>query len=86
MTPPPRGRSSQSADSFLLDRLRKRRRTRARNKRKRVGKLALVVLIGTLLFLVVSSFTGAAIFMNSCDLNSLKPVEVGQNSFVFAAD
>jgi penicillin-binding protein 1A len=86
MTPPPRGRTSQSADSFLLDRLRKRRRTRARNKRKRVGKLALGVLIGTLLFLVVSSFTGAAIFMNSCDLNSLKPVEVGQNSFVFAAD
>jgi penicillin-binding protein 1A len=86
MTPPPRGRSSHSADSFLLDRLRKRRRTRARNKRKRVGKLALGALIGTLLFLVVSSFTGAAIFMNSCDLNSLKPVEVGQNSFVFAAD
>ena len=86
MTPPPRGRSSQSADAFLLDRLRKRRRTRARNKRKRVGKLALGALIGTLLFLVVSSFTGAAIFMNSCDLNSLKPVEVGQNSFVFAAD
>ncbi|MDX6369328.1 MAG: penicillin-binding protein [Gaiellaceae bacterium] len=86
MTPPPRGRSSQSSDSFLLDRLRKRRRTRARNKRKRVGKLALGALIGTLLFLVVSSFTGAAIFMNSCDLNSLKPVEVGQNSFVFAAD
>jgi penicillin-binding protein 1A len=86
MTPPPRGRSPQPADSFLLDRLRKRRRTRARNKRKRVGKLALGVLIGTLLFLVVSSFTGAAIFMNSCDLNSLKPVEVGQNSFVFAAD
>jgi penicillin-binding protein 1A len=86
MTPPPRGRSSQSADSFLVDRLRKRRRTRARNKRKRVGKLALGALIGTVLFLVVSSFTGAAIFMNSCDLDSLKPVEVGQNSFVFAAD
>ena len=44
------------------------------------------LLIGTALFLVISSFTGAAVFLNSCDLNSLKPVEVGQNSFVFAAD
>jgi penicillin-binding protein 1A len=44
------------------------------------------VLIGTVLFLVVSSFTGAAVWMNSCDLDTLNPVEVGQNSFVFAAD
>jgi penicillin-binding protein 1A len=44
------------------------------------------VLLGTVLFLVVSSFTGAAVWMNSCDLDTLNPVEVGQNSFVFAAD
>ena len=40
----------------------------------------------TLVFLAVSSFTGAAVFMSSCDLDSLKPVEVGENSFVYAAD
>jgi penicillin-binding protein 1A len=39
-----------------------------------------------LLALVVSGFTGAAVWMNSCDLNSLRPVDVGQNSFVYAAD
>ena len=86
MTPPPRGRRPQSSDAFLLERLRKRRRDRVRNRRKRLGKVMMGLLIGTALFLVVSSFTGAAIFLNSCDLNSLKPVEVGQNSFVFAAD
>ena len=86
MTPPPRGRRQQSSDAFLLERLRKRRRDRVRNRRKRLGKIMMGVLIGTVLFLVVSSFTGAAVFLNSCDLNSLKPVEVGQNSFVFAAD
>src|SRR4029077_5692946 len=86
MTPPPRGRRPQSSDAFLLERLRKRRRARGRSRRKRLGKVMTGLLIGTALFLVISSFTGAAIFLNSCDLNSLKPVEGGQNSFVFAAD
>jgi penicillin-binding protein 1A len=85
MTPPPRGGRSQS-DTFLLDRLRKRRRKRVKNRRKRLGKLVSGAVIGTALFLVVSSFTGAAVWMNSCDLDTLNPVEVGQNSFIFAAD
>ena len=85
MTPPPRGQRSQS-DAFLLERLRKRRRQRVKNRRKRLGKLVSGVLIGTVLFLVVSSFTGAAVWMNSCNLDSLNPVEVGENSFIFAAD
>ena len=84
MPPPRRGRSQP--DTFLLDRLRKRRRKRVKSRRKRVGKLVSGVFIGTVLFLVVSSFTGAAVWMNSCDLDTLNPVEVGQNSFVFAAD
>jgi penicillin-binding protein 1A len=85
MTPPSRGRQSQS-DAFLLERLRKRRRQRVKKRQKKLGKLVSGALIGTVLFLVVSSFTGAAVWMNSCDLQSLNPVEVGQNSFVFAAD
>jgi len=71
VTPPGRGARSQS-DTFLLDRLRKRRRQRAKNRRKRFGKLVSGALIGTTLFLVVSSFTGAAVWMNSCNLDSLK--------------
>jgi penicillin-binding protein 1A len=85
MTPPPRRGRAQS-DAFLLDRLRKRRRKRVKSRRKKVGKIVSGVLIGTVLFLVVSSFTGAAVWMNSCNLDTLNPVEVGQNSFVFAAD
>ncbi len=85
MTPPPRGRRSQS-DALLLERLRKRRRQRVKNRRKRFGRLVGGAGIGFLLFLVISSFTGAAIWMSSCNLNSLEPVEVGQNSFIYAAD
>jgi penicillin-binding protein 1A len=86
MSPQSRGRRRQAPDPILLQRLRKRRRERIRNRRRRSGRLVLGILLGTLVFLVVSSFTGAAIFMSSCDLDSLKPVEVGENSFVYAAD
>jgi penicillin-binding protein 1A len=40
-----------------------------------------------MLFLLLGGgFTGAAVWMSSCDLKTLRPVEVGQNSFIFAAD
>src|SRR5213075_1306576 len=42
--------------------------------------------LAVLLVLVVTGFTGAALWMSSCKLNDLKPVDVGQNSFVYAAD
>jgi penicillin-binding protein 1A len=87
MTPPPRGpRPRHQLDPLLASRLRKRHRERRKNRRKRLGRVLAAGVIGTLLVLVVSGFTGAAIWMASCDLNSLKPVEVGQNSFVYAAD
>ena len=87
MSPQQRGRRPRPApDPILLQRLRKRRRERVRNRRRRSGRLALGILLGTLIFLVISSFTGAAVFMSSCDLDTLKPVEVGENSFVYAAD
>jgi penicillin-binding protein 1A len=66
--------------------MRRRQRLRRKNKRKHVGRVVAAAVIGLLLVLVVSGFTGAAIWMSSCNLNSLKPVEVGQNSFVYAAD
>ena len=86
MTPPPRGRRSAQPDPLLASRLRRKHRIRRRSRRQRVSRLVVAGVIGTLLVLVVSGFTGAAIWMSSCDLNSLKPVEVGQNSFVYAAD
>src|SRR6266851_1096042 len=72
--------------SSAEQRERKLRRQRVRNRRKRFGRLVSGALIGTALFLVVSSFTGAAVWMSSCNLDSLNPVDVGENSFVFAAD
>lgn len=86
MTPSRRGPRAQQPDPLFASRIRKRHRDRRKNRRKRIGRIITFGVLGTLIVLVVSGFTGAAIWMSSCDLNSLKPVEVGQNSFVYAAD
>jgi penicillin-binding protein 1A len=86
VSPSSRGRARQPADP--VDGLRRRHRRRARSKarHKRVTRIVLVLLIGLLLVLVGGGFTGAAVWMSSCDLKTLRPVQVGQNSFIFAAD
>jgi penicillin-binding protein 1A len=86
MTPPPRGRGRGREPDQLLATIRRKRRERVRRHRKRVAHFVAGTAIGVLLILVVSGFTGAAVWMSSCDLNSLRPVDVGQNSFVYAAD
>ncbi len=86
MTPPPRGRGRGREPDQLLAHIRRKRRERVRNHRRRVAHFVAGTAIAVVLILVVSGFTGAAVWMSSCDLNSLRPVDVGQNSFVYAAD
>jgi penicillin-binding protein 1A len=88
MSPSSRGRGVRrpSADPLLERRLRKRRRERTKARRRRFARFVVGGSIAVLLVLVASGFTGAAVWMSSCSLNSLRPVEVGQNSFIFAAD
>jgi penicillin-binding protein 1A len=86
VTPPPRGRGRGREPDQLLAHIRRKRRERVRKHRKRVAHFVAGTALAILLALVVSGFTGAAVWMNSCDLNSLRPVDVGQNSFVYAAD
>jgi len=84
MTPPPRGRGREPDP--VLAAIRRKRRERTKRHRKRFGHLVAGGALVTLLVLVITGFTGAAVWMSSCDLNSLRPVDVGQNSFVYAAD
>ena len=49
--------------------------------------LLLGLLLGVPIVLLLTLTVGAtAVFGSSCDLNALRPVAVGQNSFVYAAD
>jgi penicillin-binding protein 1A len=70
----------------------RRRRRRQRQKREKIASrrfailVALVLVLGTIATFVAATVTGAAGILNNCDLNSLKPVAIGANSFVYAAD
>jgi penicillin-binding protein 1A len=86
MTPPPRGRGRGREPDQLLAAIRRKRRERVRRHRKRVAHFVAGTALAILLILVVSGFTGAAVWMSSCNLKDLKPVNNGANSFVYAAD
>jgi penicillin-binding protein 1A len=80
MSPTGRGRPDDDLD--LLLRLRRRRMRRGRRP---IGLLVAGVVV---LLCVVVAGTGAAVFAfgPACELRDLKPVAIGQNSFVYAAD
>jgi penicillin-binding protein 1A len=65
----------------------RRRNRRHRSLRKRRGRILVAVLILLIAIVggAVSLGTGAALSA-SCDVSSLRPVSIGQNSFVYAAD
>ena len=96
MTPPPpshgrrrqgsSSRSRSSADSAIGNRRRRKRRTRARKRQSRRFVLLALFVVVPLLLLVGATIGGTAAFGSSCDLNSLQPVAVGENSFVYASD
>ncbi|MBD0291213.1 MAG: PBP1A family penicillin-binding protein [Thermoleophilia bacterium] len=62
-----------------------RRRRHEKTKRRALVISALVVCMLALAALVAGALTGASAAL-SCDLSSLRPVTIGQNSFVYAAD
>jgi penicillin-binding protein 1A len=75
------------ADLAALVALRRARLRRRRGPRRRV----LVVVFAAGALIVTAAFaggalTGRALVFGSCDLASLRPVSLGSNSFLFAAD
>jgi penicillin-binding protein 1A len=71
-------------DAYRRRSRRKRRRVRARHRRKLAFVIAAVILV--LAGIGAVGITGAATVGPQCDLDRLRPVEIGQNSFVYAAD
>ncbi len=64
---------------------RQRRRARQRSKRRALVIVAVLGLLVLVAALAAGAFTGGTAAF-SCDLSSLRPVTIGQNSFVYAAD
>ena len=64
---------------------RRKRRDQIRKNRRR-KRVIVAALIVAPFVLVAATLGGEAAFSSSCDLNNLRPVAVGQNSVVYAAD
>jgi penicillin-binding protein 1A len=63
-----------------------RRRAKRRERRRRRRRRTLVILIvvaAAALAALAASFGGAAAMLDRCNLSSLQPVSIGQNSFVY---
>jgi penicillin-binding protein 1A len=83
MPPPPRGRVRRDLDLATARRRRRRRAVRRRRRGVLLG-LGAVVLLGA--GLALGGGATVAAFGSSCDLASLRPSPIGENSFVYAAD
>jgi penicillin-binding protein 1A len=89
MSPPPprRGRRGRRFDDFdEIVRRAQRRRQRSQKKRRRRVALIAVGLVVVAIGIVAGGFGGAAAFESSCSLSSLRPVSIGANSFIYAAN
>jgi penicillin-binding protein 1A len=88
MTPPSRGgRPRRAADEDLvLSRRRKRRRNDRKHTRRRAVIVGLLAAVALVLAVGGTAVTSVASFGSSCDLESLQPVAIGENSFMYAAD
>ena len=79
------GKARQSLANHRRRRRIRRRRDQAATRRFMLV-LVLGLVLGTIAALAAAAFTAASAFKQSCDLSLLKPVAIGQNSFVYAAD
>jgi penicillin-binding protein 1A len=66
--------------------VRTRRRQRAGKRRAKRRFVIAALLVTPVVVLLLTAVGGTAVFGASCDLNSLRPVTAGENSFVYAWD
>jgi penicillin-binding protein 1A len=85
---PSQRRRDDFNDSILAWRYRRRvRRERVRRRRRAGIVLTVFAVVAIAVGASIAGGIGAGVaFSNSCDLSSLHPVTIGQNSFVYAAD
>jgi len=79
-------RRSDDLDLILAHRGRKRKRAARIHRRRRAGVAVGTFAIAGALVLIVVGFGAGTALSASCDLNTLRPVEIGANSFVYAYD
>jgi penicillin-binding protein 1A len=81
-----RRRRNEDLDFILAQRGRKRKRSDRVRRRRRAGMIAGTLLIAVLVVVLTLGLGAGAALTAGCDLKTLRPVEIGQNSFVYARD
>jgi penicillin-binding protein 1A len=79
-----RRRRGDDLDFILAQRGRKRKRADRVRRRRRAGVIAATAVIAILVVVLTVGLGAGAALTAGCDLKSLRPVEIGQNTFVFA--
>src|SRR5438067_9827079 len=79
-------RRDQDLCELLEHRLHRRQRRERRRRRKRTGMVLAAVLATLLVVALLAGFGAGTALSISCDLGTLRPIAIGQNSFVYAAD
>jgi penicillin-binding protein 1A len=79
-------RRADDLDFILAHRGRKRKRSGRIQRRRRAGVIAAAFALTLVVAFLTVGFGAGTALSASCDLNTLRPVEIGQNSFVFAYD
>jgi penicillin-binding protein 1A len=73
-------------DGFLALGARRRRRLARHRRRKKIGIALLAAFVILVAAAVAGGFGAAQALSDSCTLTSLRPVNIGANTFVYAAD
>jgi penicillin-binding protein 1A len=80
-------RRGEPIDPYLaLHYTRRRKRIQRQRRRSKTGWALALVVVLIVVVTGASGFGAGLAFSESCNLSSLKPVNIGQNSFVYAAD
>ena len=81
-----RRRRGDDLDFVLAQRGRKRKRAQRIKRRRRAGVIAAILLVVLAVVIGTIGLGAGAALSASCNLSSLRPVQIGQNSFVYASD
>ena len=73
-------------DFILAHRGRKRKRAERVRRRRRAGVIVATVLIAIGIAFATLGLGAGAALTTGCDLNALRPTDIGANSFVYARD
>lgn len=79
-------RGADDLDFILAHRGRKQKRFARIKRRRRAGAAAALIAAAVVSVSLAAGLGAGTALSSSCDLNTLRPVEIGQNSFVYAVD